>query len=80
MMKPPTKWTEEMTAIAVGMKRAGFSAQKIGDRLGVTGSAVKLRTLRVGAKFKLNGKTGPKSGKTTKGILTTWAGAWNRHD
>ena len=65
-----TIWTDEMTAIAAGMKRAGFSAKKIAERLGVKPRSVSDRTLRVGAKSKLDGKSGHRKAATTRGELS----------
>ena len=57
-MKQRTKWTAEMVAIAAGMKRAGFSAAKIGERLGVSAVAVKNKMESIKAKRTLLGRGG----------------------
>lgn len=51
-------WTEEMVAIAAGMKRAGLTNRIIAARLGVTGSSVDNKMQKVGAKRNLTGATG----------------------
>lgn len=50
-------WTDEMTAIAAGMKRAGLSAKTIAKRLGVTPDAVACKAKRIGARANLDGKS-----------------------
>jgi predicted transcriptional regulator len=52
---PKRVWTDEMKAIAAGMKRAGFSAKAIAARLGVTPSAASNTTTRLGARRSLDG-------------------------
>ena len=49
-----TIWTDEMIAIAAGMRRAGFHAKKIGERLGLSGSVVQVKTHKIGVLPKLN--------------------------
>ena len=44
------EWTTEEIAIATGMKRAGFSAKKIGERLGRTACSVQAKTFKKGCK------------------------------
>lgn len=60
-----TIWTEEMVAIAAGMKRAGFTAKAIAARLGVTFKSVESKLQKVGAKRDLTGNSG---GKKFKGL------------
>lgn len=51
-------WTEEMVAIAAGMKRVGFTHAKIAERLGVTESAVRGKLTKVKARRRLDGHPG----------------------
>ena len=67
-MKQRTKWTAEMVAIAAGMKRAGFSAARIGERLGVSALAVKNKMESIKAKRTLLGKGGNR-GKLMRGPI-----------
>lgn len=53
-------WTEEMTAICFGMKRAGMTTKAIAARLGVTEREVQRRCRGV-APSKLTGKGGWRS-------------------
>ena len=53
-------WTEEMVAIAAGMKRAGFTSKAIGARLGVPYKSVDNKLQKVGAKRNLIGNSGKK--------------------
>jgi transposase len=50
------KWTPEMEAIAVGMKRAGIPAKAIAQRLGVSSNSVNLKTSRKKAYIHLDKK------------------------
>jgi predicted transcriptional regulator len=65
---PKYVWDAEMVARAAGMKRAGFTAKVIAERLGVTKAAVVARMSRAGAHVRLDGKTGPN--KTPRGPMT----------
>jgi len=56
-------WTDEMTATAAGMKRAGLSCCQIADRLGVDPQQVKRRCYKVGARSSLRIGPGAKDGK-----------------
>lgn len=52
-------WDAELVARAAGLKRAGFSAKEIANRLGVTASAVSGKMSRTGAKspsYERNGR------------------------
>lgn len=51
-------WTEEMLAIAVGMKRAGLSNKAIAERLGITAHAVSSRLSRAKATRRLDKRPG----------------------
>lgn len=55
---PKKIWTEEMVAIAAGMKRVGFTHAKIAERLGVTESAVRGKMNKVKARRRLDGHAG----------------------
>lgn len=55
---PKKVWTDEMTAIAAGMKRAGLSNKAIAARLGTTVPAVSGRMQQTGAKRRLDGRGG----------------------
>jgi Cu/Ag efflux protein CusF len=55
---PKLVWDAEMVARAAGMKRAGFSAKVIAERLGVTTGAVQSRMSRAKARVRLDGKSG----------------------
>ena len=52
-----TVWTDEMIAIAAGMKRAGLTNKVIAARLGVTASAVIGKCNRVGVHRRLDGSS-----------------------
>lgn len=58
MPRDMTHWTEEMLAIAVGMKRAGLSHKAIAERLGVTVCAVANRLNRAKARRRLDKRPG----------------------
>lgn len=58
MPRDLTQWTDEMVAIAAGMKRAGLSNKAIAERLGISVRAVAGRMSRAGAKRRLDGRTG----------------------
>lgn len=64
-----TVWTDEMIARAAGMKRAGLPAATIAQRLGVSVKAVNQKMSRVGARMRLNGKTGRRMGNEPMGRL-----------
>lgn len=51
-------WDAEMTARAAGMKRAGFTAKQISERLGVTPKAVNNKMQRTNVHSRLDGKGG----------------------
>lgn len=51
-------WDAEMVARAAGLKRAGFSAKVIAERLGVTEKAVKGRMQKAKVRVRLDGKGG----------------------
>lgn len=55
---PVSVWTEEMRAIAVGLKRAGVPAKSIAVRLGVSPSSVRHMARRLGAYSRLNKQPG----------------------
>jgi hypothetical protein len=65
---PKQVWDTEMVARAAGMKRAGFTAKQISERLGVTKGAVVARMHKAKAHVRLDGKTGPN--KTPRGPIT----------
>lgn len=70
-------WTDEMTAIAAGMKRAGMTHKAIAARLGVSENAVKGRMGRLGARRRLDGHSGgcwAPPGRLTLGRLVTHEG------
>jgi hypothetical protein len=52
------EWDDELLARAVGLKRAGFSNKQIAEKLGKPLGSVKVRMARVGAKRRLDGKSG----------------------
>jgi predicted transcriptional regulator len=56
--KKPKIWDAEMVARAAGLKRAGFSAKVIAEKLGVTENAVSNRMSRAKARVRLDGKSG----------------------
>jgi hypothetical protein len=56
-------WDAEMVARAAGLKRAGFSAKVIAERLGVTEKAVKARMHKAKARVRLDGKSGTHVGR-----------------
>jgi len=60
---PKRVWDAEMVARAAGLKRAGFSAKAIAERLGVTSKAVKARMYKVKARVRLDGKGGTHKGR-----------------
>lgn len=70
---PKKVWDAEMTARAAGLKRAGFPAKVIAEKLGVTGKAVKARLHKVKARVRLDGKGGTHNGRSNfhSGRLTT---------
>lgn len=51
-------WTEEMVAIAAGLKRAGFSNDKIAERLGISKNSVRRKMETIKAKRRLDGHGG----------------------
>ena len=51
-------WDAEMTARAAGMKRAGFTAKQISERLGVTPKAVNNKMQKTNVRLRLDGKSG----------------------
>lgn len=53
-----THWTDEMLAIAAGMKRAGLSNKVIAERLGVSVHAVSNRLNRAKATRRLDKRPG----------------------
>jgi len=55
---PRQVWDAEMVARAAGLKRAGFTAKVIAERLGVSESAVSNRMRRAQARVRLDGKSG----------------------
>lgn len=55
-------WDAEMVARAAGLKRAGFSAKAIAEKLGVTDKAVKARMYKAKAYARLDGKGGNRFG------------------
>lgn len=55
---PKKVWDAEMVARAAGLKRAGFTAKVIAERLGVTEKAVKGRMHKAKARVRLDGKGG----------------------
>lgn len=55
---PKHVWDAEMVARAAGMKRAGFTAKVIAERLGVTERAVKARMHKARAHVRLDGSSG----------------------
>jgi len=61
----PEPWDEEMLARAAGMKRAGIPTATIAERLGVSIGSVRIRMYRMGAKRRLDGRSG--TGKTGLG-------------
>ena len=67
-----TDWTDEMVTIAVGMKRAGFTAKAIGKRLGVPHHAVQKRLHRMGVHKTLTGKAHarPRAGRLVDSCLS----------
>ena len=70
---PKKVWDAEMTARAAGLKRAGFSAKVIAERLGVTEKAVKARMLKAKVRIRLDGRGGTHNGRSNfhSGRLTT---------
>ena len=54
-------WDAEMTARAAGMKRAGFTAKQISERLGVTSKAVNNKMQKTNVRSRLDGKGGMSS-------------------
>lgn len=56
-------WTEEMVAIAAGLKRVGFTNKRIAERLGVSVGSVRCRVARAGAKARLTGTSGKPAAK-----------------
>jgi predicted RNA polymerase sigma factor len=69
---PRYVWDAEMVARAAGLKRAGFTAKAIAERLGVTEDAVANRMSRAKARVRLDGKSGKYSfpkGPMTSDIL-----------
>ena len=64
------KWTDEMIATAVGMRRAGIPVKVVAARLGVSSSALTNRMGRLGAHAKLTHKRGTKTANTAYGRLT----------
>ena len=56
-------WTEEMTAICFGMKRAGMTTKAIAARLGVTERDVKKKCLHK-ARKSLTGRAGREGKKS----------------
>jgi hypothetical protein len=67
---PKQVWDEEMVARAAGMKRAGFTAKAIAERLGVTSKAVKARMYKAKARVGLDGKGGNRFSNFRSGRLT----------
>lgn len=67
--REPTVWTEEMVALATGMKRAGMTNKAIAERLGVTERAVAQRMHRAKVRRRLNGNTGGRVGPRDRGRL-----------
>jgi len=61
----PEPWDEEMLARAAGMKRAGIPTATIAKRLGVSLNSVANRLSRLGARRRLDGRSG--TGKTGLG-------------
>lgn len=59
---PKQVWDAEMVARAAGLKRAGFSAKVIAERLGVTEKAVKGRMAKAKVRVRLDGKSGGRFG------------------
>ena len=57
---PRKVWTDEMKAVAAGMKRAGISNTTIAERLGVTPASISNKIFRLGAHATLI-KRGKKS-------------------
>jgi DNA-binding Lrp family transcriptional regulator len=55
---PKKVWDAEMVARAAGLKRAGFTAKVIAERLGVTIPAVRNRMRKAQARVRLDGKGG----------------------
>ena len=49
--RKPSVWDEEMVARAAGLKRAGFPAKVIAQKLGVTARAVSAKMSRTGVKL-----------------------------
>lgn len=66
---PKKIWTEEMVAIAAGMRRVGFTHAKIAERLGVTESAVRGKMQKVKARRRLDGNKPGNSGVFCRGPL-----------
>ncbi len=70
---PKKVWDAEMVARAAGLKRVGFTAKQIAERLGVSVGAVKGRMHKAGAHVRLDGKTGRshlQNGPLTADILS----------
>lgn len=55
-MAAKTEWTEEMVAIAVGMKRAGFTGKAIARRLGLSEAVVQRHLHKMGVRKTLRGR------------------------
>ena len=65
----PRIWNAEMVARAAGLKRAGFTAKVISERLGVTESAVKNQMKTKGVRSRLDRRGGGNRGIFLRGPI-----------